>query len=84
MNAALCSLVLNVKHFADVSSQQLLMPLQKLHTRAVATLKPMDYSQQKLRAFREMDNAIASTASHIVRLSSDKNSNDSHNHPLRS
>ena len=82
MNAALCSLVLNVKHIMDVSSQQLLTPLQKLHTREVATLKPMDYSQQKLRAFREMDHTIASTASHIVVLFSDKNSNVKGPRPL--
>ena len=83
MNAALYSLVLNVKHITDVSSQQLLAPLQKLHTGAVATLKPMDYSQQKLRAFREMDHALASAASHIVVLSSDKKANDNHHHIVR-
>lgn len=57
MNAAICSVLLNVKQITDISLQ-MLQPIQKLHSKAIATLKPLDISKHKLRAYREMDDVI--------------------------
>ena len=58
MNAAICSVLLNVKHITDISVQ-MLTPLQKLRTKAIATLKPLGViGKHKLRAYREMDDVI--------------------------
>lgn len=57
MNAAICSVLMNVKQITDISVQ-ILKPLQKLRTKAIATLKPLDIGNHKLRAYREMDDVI--------------------------
>lgn len=57
MNAAICSVLLNVKQITDISLQ-IMKPIQKLHSKAIATLKPLDIGKHKLRAYREIDDVI--------------------------